>query len=383
VSAQLINTGDGYHLWSETYDRELQDVFAVQDELARSIAQALQAKLGPAHAQLASSAGAEDLGAYDLYLRGRYAWAKRTPSGFAEAIRDLEEAATRNPRFARAYATLAQVYWIAPSFGVVSGAVAYPRARAAAERALALDSTLAEAHTALADVLMRDLDWPGAEREFGRALALGPNDAQAHFFYSRYLLAMGRLAESTRELERAVQLDPLSLIIGSQLGVSYHLEGRDDIALAQFRRTLELDPRFPITHLGLGLMLAYHADSGTALRELREGVRLSGRQPTSVGWLAMVLGRFGDRSGARELIRELKQSPDTAGDRDFPLALAHLGLGERDSALTYLERAAERRDFTLAINLVSPYLDPVRSDPRFARVRQLLQLPEKQRHATG
>jgi serine/threonine-protein kinase len=383
VSAQLINAADGYHLWSETYDRELQDVFAVQDELARSIAQALQAKLGPAHPALAGSAASADLGAYDLYLRGRYAWSKRTPSGLAEAIRDFEEAAARNPRWARAYASLAQVYWMAPSFKVASGTVAYPRARRAAERAVALDSTLSEAHTALADLLMQDLDWPGAEREFHQAIAIGPNDSQAHFFYSRYLQAMGLLAESTRELEEAAQLDPLSPIIGSQLGVAYHLEGRDDAALAQFRHTLELDPRFAITHLTLGLLLAYRGDSGAALPELREGVRLSGRQPTALGWLAMILGRFGDRSGACELIGELKQAPDTLGAQDFPLAMGYLGLGERDSALTYLERAARRRDFLLALNLVSPYLDPVRSDPRFRRVRQLLRLPEKQAHTAA
>jgi TolB-like protein/Tfp pilus assembly protein PilF len=383
VSAQLINTGDGYHLWSETYDRELRDVFAVQDELARSIARALQAKLEPAQPQATSSVGAEDLGAYDLYLRGRYAASKRTPSGFAEALRDLEGAVAQNPRFARAYASLAQVYWIAPGFGVISQIVAQTRARAAAERALALDSTLAEAHTALASVLMRDLDWSAAEREFRRAIALAPNDADARFFHSRYLLAMGRLTESTRELEQAAQLDPLSLIIGSQLAVGYHLTGRHELALAQFRRTLDLNPQFPLTHLGLGLILAYQGDSAAALPELREGVRLSGRLPLAVGWLAIVLGRFGNRRQARELIGELKQVPDTAGDRELPLALAYLGLGQNDSALTYLERGAERHDFTLAINLVSPYLDPIRNDPRFARVRRLLRLPEEQAHTTG
>jgi tetratricopeptide (TPR) repeat protein len=204
---------------------------------------------------------------------------------------------------------------------------------------------------------------------------LEPNDVDAHFFFSRYLLTTGRLAENKQQLELAARLDPLSLIVASQLAGAYHFEGRDDSAIALVNRTLEVNPNFVPARAGLGLMLAFRGDSANGLAQLREAVRLSGRQPSVLGFLALASGRAGDVQAARALLSDLKSPRDSLGVRDFPIALAYVGLNERDSALVYLQRAAARRDLVMALNLASPYFAPLRDDPRFQRVRTLLKLP--------
>ncbi|MDQ3881513.1 MAG: protein kinase, partial [Chloroflexota bacterium] len=254
VGAQLVSAKDNGVLWSETYDRDLADVFQVQDELARAIVGALrlQLKLTNRADTALVEAPTEDLEAYNLYLQGRYVWNRRTYESLLKAARYFERAVERDSTYAQAYAGLADAYVLLPAYGPARPKEAFSKARRAAERALALDSTLAEAHTSLAYSLeLADYDWAGAEAAFRRAIALNPNYATAHHWYAEYLSIVGRHQEALAEFERARALDPLSRIISADRGLALARAGRYDDAIRELRATLELDPNFFVTHVFL------------------------------------------------------------------------------------------------------------------------------------
>jgi TolB-like protein/Flp pilus assembly protein TadD len=291
LSAQLTNVADGYQLWSETFDRELEDVFAMQDELSRGIVNTLQIRLlGPQSGGLVKSS-TDDFEAYTLYLKGRHFWNRRTEASLWRGLEYFEQALLRDPNYAPAHARVADSYAILGFYCAIPPTEAFPQAREAARRALERDGTLAEARPALAYVAMyHDWDWAGAEREFRHAIALKPGYSTAHQWYGNYLAVLGRFDESIAEFTRAIALDPLSPLKNAALGWGYYFARRYDEAVAQCRRALELDPELAVAHAWLGMAREQQRASSDAIAAFREAVRLSDRNVANLASLAHALG---------------------------------------------------------------------------------------------
>jgi len=376
VAAQLIDARSGYHLWSDEYDRELKDVFAVQDDLARAIVGALQARLKltrPPSAALVK-APTTDLEAHDLYLQGRFFWNQRTRSSLPTAVRYFERAIERDSSYAEAYAGLAEAYVVISGFSFSPPREALPKAEAAALRALALDSSLGQAHAVLASVRWNyDWDWAGAEREYRRGIELAPSYATAHQWYAQYLSGVGRPAEALAEMDRALALDPLSRVIATTRGSLLCQNRRYDDGIAQLRRTVDLHPDFPAAHLQLGRCYLVKGMQAEAVAELETGSRISG---DPYGHLAYAYAASGRRDRALQVVREITERSRREYVQPYGRAVAYVGLDDKTQALTWLERAADARDPVLTwFLLTDPLLDPVRSDPRFKRLLTRMGLP--------
>jgi serine/threonine-protein kinase len=364
-----VNAADGYQLWARAYDREVGDVFAVQEEIARSIVEALRVTLSAAGGAALSATPTQDLEAYDLYLKGRFAWNQRSAAALPEAVRYLEQAVARDSGFARAWAALADAYILLVPYAGAPRDETWPKARAAAERALALDSTLTEAHTSLGyGSMIYEWDWPAAEASFRRAIAANPNYPTGHHWYADFLAGRGRLEESLREMQRAHELDPLSRIIGAELGWVYHLLHRSEEAEAQVRRTLTLDPNYAHASLILGLVLVERKRYAEAIEALRRAIELGGDYDPANGALVTAYARSGDRATALELLDGLIEGEKRGKFGPFALAIAYTGLGDNDRAIAAMNRAIDQRDIFLPEVFFDPVLDPLRPDPRFRGV---------------
>jgi len=347
ITAQLINVADGFHLWSERYDREMADVFAVQDEITQAIVSALMPKLAAAQPAILVKPYSGNIEAYELCLRGRYHLQKVTPDGFAMAIRLFEEALERDPNHPLAYAGLAEVYVFLSYFGGVPPTQAMPKAKAAALRATELDDTLAEAHANLANVLyMYDWDWAGAEREFRRALELGPRSAEARMWHGLFLWARLRHEEALAQLQKAAELDPFSLHTIWLLSWPLLSLGRHDEALDLGRKMLAMDPGLWLGHAtsafakwatGLRLEAIEHWEKAVAIE----------RGPVTLGGLCWFCGRAGKLSEARQALEQLQQMAQQRYVQPFWLAWAYDALGDREQARAYIQRAIEEHDSTL------------------------------------
>jgi TolB-like protein/tRNA A-37 threonylcarbamoyl transferase component Bud32/Flp pilus assembly protein TadD len=375
IAAQLSNARDGYQLWSQSYDRELTDVFSVQEEIARAIVEALRVELGVGRGEALVRAPTKDLEAYDLFLRGRFAWNHRSAAALPEAVRYLEQAVARDSGFGRAWAALADAYILLVPYTGASREVAWPKGRAAAEKALALDSTLAEAHTALAyGTMIYEWDWPAAEASFRRAIAADPDYPTGHHWYADFLAGRGRLEESLREMQRAHALDPLSRIIGAELGWIQYLMGRNGEAEAQLRKTLALDPNYPHGTFILGLVHLNQGRYAEAIREMRQAIELGGDYDPLNAALVYAYARSGDRTTARRLMTELTRRAQRGEFSSFALAIAHTGLGETGPAIEAVNRAIDRRDIFLPEIFFDPLLHSLREDPRFRPVEERIGL---------
>jgi TolB-like protein/Tfp pilus assembly protein PilF len=376
VTAELVDARDGSRLWADSYDRELRDVFRVQDELARAIVGALRIPLRLAARSDTAlvRAATRDPEAHDLYLQGRFLWNQRTYESVRQAADFFERAAARDPTYAQAYAGLADTYIALPQYGVVRPSDAAAKARWAVERALTLDSTLAEAYASLAMVRLHEYDWRGAETAFARALALNPSYATAHQWYALYLSVVGRQDSALIEIERAQALDPLSRIISSVLGSQLALSRRYDDAIRQLRSTLELDPDFVAAHAWLCSVYRMKGDARAAITACERVAALTNRR-SGVGALASAYAAAGDHARAMVVLHELEARARREYVSPWQFAEAHLGLGERDSTFAWLDSAYAAHDPFLLTGISSPLWDPVRSDPRFARLRARLGLP--------
>ncbi len=277
ITAQLINVADGFHLWSETYERNVEDVFAIQDEISRMIVNKLRVKLIGEPDRPLVKPTTENLEAYNLFLKGRYHWNKWTKEGLEKAIEHFTKAIEIDPGFAQAYSGLADSYTIFGTQDIVPPKEAFPKAEAAARKALQLDNKLAEAHTSMGLVkLFYDWDWSAAEREFKRATDLNPGYASAHHAYAVYLTAMGRFDEAIAEIKRAQELDPLSIPISAFVGWVYLHARQYDLAMEEYRKTLELDPNFPGPHFLMGENYLAQSMFEEAFTAIRKGLTLSG-----------------------------------------------------------------------------------------------------------
>jgi eukaryotic-like serine/threonine-protein kinase len=378
VSAQLTDLTTGYQLWSEVYDRDVEDVFAIQEEISRAIVSALRVRLlGPDATRLVRPA-TDDLEAYTYYLKGRQLWNRRTEEALGLGLRHFERALERDPNYAEAHFGLADSYCLLGFYTALPPTEAFPRARDAALRALELDPKLSEARPTLAYVSMyHDWNWPEAERQFQSAIRASPGYATGHQWYGNFLAVMGRSEESQAEFGRAVALDPLSPIKCAALGWGHYFGRRFDAAIAQCERALELDPAMSVTHLWMGLALGQVGRTAEAVSSYEEAVRLSPGEPLAVAFLAHGLALAGRGDEARRRLDELEAQRTRRYVSAYDLAVIHAGLGDVVRAVEELERGYEERTHWMALLGVDPRLDPLRAHPRFERLLADLRLARR------
>ncbi|HXR62746.1 MAG TPA: tetratricopeptide repeat protein [Rudaea sp.] len=367
VNVQLINALTDAHLWADIYDRKLTDIFAVESDVATNIAGRLQAKLTGSEQRAVSARPTDNPEAYQLYLRGRFFWSKRTGDDLQKSIGYFEQAIARDPNYALAYAALAQAQLLMPGYNGGSPKEWFPQAEAAAKKALLLDETSSDAHAALGMVKqLYDFDSPGAIAEFERAIALNPNDGDAHHWFANHALAAtGKIDREIAEMKRALELDPLALIFNANLGQAYIYARRYDDAIAQLRKTVEMDNGFYFGHIMLGQALELGGHPADAMIEYRKALAQND-DPFAKALLGHALAVAGQGDEARQLFGQLRKARDQRYVEAYGLAIVELGLGDRISALDWLERGFEDRDgFDMAVIRIDPYLDPLHGEPRF------------------
>jgi TolB-like protein/Tfp pilus assembly protein PilF len=374
VTAQLINVADDNHVWSKTYDRELKNVFDVEDELARSIVQALKPKLVQAEAVPLVKPATANLAAHDLYLKGRYLWNKRTGEALTKAIGYFQQAIEQDPSYALAYVGLADATALLPEYGSMSAAEALPKAKQAALRALELDGTLAEAHDVLALISDANFEWSTAEHEYRRAIELKPEYPTAHHRYALLLDATGRVEEGLAEAERARQLDPTSLIINGMMSGLLTQARKYDRAIEQAKKTLELDPEFWLARMHLAgayIGQSRYAEAVTELDKLRPFAAIPAIYTGFVGYVYAISGQ---RADALRTLAELEERSEREYVAPTAVALIYTGLGNKDQAFAWLDRAYAARDSWVRHLKSHSVFDSLRSDPRFTRLLKQMHL---------
>jgi TolB-like protein/Tfp pilus assembly protein PilF len=369
IVAQLINAADGYHIWSERYDRELQDIFEVQDEIARTIADRLKLTLGPEKAETLVRSGTKDLEAYQLYLKGRFHWNKRSAEGLQKAIEYFQQAIGKDPGYSVAYAGLADAYNMISFRNVLAPHAVMPKAKTAATKALELDPHRAEPHVSLAYASFTyDRDWPAAGKHFDRARALNPAYVLGHAFYPLYLSSRGRSEESLSVAKRALELDPAAAAVSHVLAVQLYLARFFDQAVRQCELTLELDPNYEPAYPVLGQVYSLTGRYERAMDEFERSLAVTQRSTWVLALLGYARARSGARSGAMDIIEELRATSESSFVPAICFALVYAGLEDADQAFTWLTRACDERHNRLAYLKVEALWDPLRSDSRFTEL---------------
>jgi TolB-like protein/Flp pilus assembly protein TadD len=381
VTVQLLNAATDAHLWGETYDRSLTDVFAAESDIARAIAATLQAKLTGSEQHALTARPTQNTEAHQLYLRGRYFWNKRTGADLKKSIGYFNEAIGKDPNYALAYAGLADAYVLFPAYGEGSPRDSLPQAKAAAKKALELDSTLGEAHASLAQALLAyDFDFTEAKQEFQRAIELNPNYATAHHWYAESVLVpLGQFDDAIAEAKRALELDPLSVIINADVGTILTNARRYDEAIEQLRKTVEMDPGFYYAHWTLGDALEMKGRNEEAIAEYKKAIALNDDPlpPALLGHLYAKIGRKDEALAILKQLREVRESKQRYVS-PFNLALVDIGLGDKDEAIKLMEETYEERDgYNINSIKVEPMLDPLRGDPRFEALVQKVFAPKQ------
>ena len=376
VTAQLINAADGYHIWSESYDRTLEDVFALQDEVSRTIAETLEVKLlGPRDRPMLPR-HTQNVEAYNLYLQGRYHWNRRYKGGMQAAMRFFEHAKELDPSFALPYSGLADALGVLAFYGYLPPNEAFPKSKAAAEAALRIDNTIAEAHASLAFAkTFYDWDWEGGDRSFATALKLEPNYATAHWWNASAILVRGRPDDSDRELQLAIKAEPLSAIISGGAAFHFYLRRQFDKGLEQAQRSLELDPAFGPSHGFQGWCYLALGDFDAAVAEWLKTAELMQNLALVRGMLGVTYARGGRHLEARRILVELVEQSHLTWTSPYPLALLCAALGETDDAFDWLERAYDGHNNWLPFLRIDPCIDPLRGDPRLDDLIKRVGLP--------
>ncbi len=374
VNVQLVEAATDAHLWADTFDRKLTDIFKIESEIAKTVAETLQAKLTGSERNAITAQPTQNTEAHQLYLKGRYLWNRRTSKNLKKALPYFQEAAEKDPNYALAYVGIADTYSVMPAYSAGSPQDCLPRARAAAIKALELDDSLAEAHASLGMILFQYFEFTASTKEFERAIELNPNYPTAHQWYARApLLMTGQFDRAIAEAKRAVELDPVSSIIHAELGGVYMIARRYDEAIEQLRTTLEMDPEFYWAHRYLGLTLELKGATAEAIAEYQKAFEV-GDDPTVLAFVAHAEASIGRHKEAREILARLSETAKTRYVQPYAFAVIHLGLGEKDQALDLLKKNA-RDHASPATSLLptDPYLDPLRGDPRFeALVSEIL-----------
>jgi tetratricopeptide (TPR) repeat protein len=376
ITAQLIRAATDQHLWADSYQGDLRDTLQLQDKIARAIADRIRVTVTSQEQALLANAKPVNPAAYDAYLRGRYFWNKRTKQGLKNAIDYFDRAIANDPNYAQAYSGLADSYALLGDwqYGALAPQEAFPKAKAAATKALEFNDRLGEAHASLAFYLdLFGWDWETAEIEFKRAIQLSPSYATAHQWYAWHLLVVGRHDEGIHELEKAESLDPLSLIISADIADSLVIAHRYEESILQSRKTIGMDPSFAMAHYEMAQALVQEQKYKQAELELREAVEFSGGNRICTSLLAYLYAKSGDESAARRILNNLKNESAHNQSNAADVALVYAGLNEKDQAFAWLQRAYEQR-FNPSV-LLRPAFDGLRSDPRFQDLWHRLGLP--------
>ncbi len=375
INAQLIRVPADQNLWAHSYEGDISDTLVLQDQVARTIAEQIRVTVSnEGHASGPKTVNAE---AYDSYLKGRYAWNKRTGEGLREAIDYFKRSISIDPSNAEAYSGLADAYALAGDweYGILPPAEAFPQAKAAANEALALNDRLGEAHTSLAFVL--DLyywDWAAAEKQYQLAINLNPGYAGAHHWYAWHLLVLGKNAEGMFEIRKAESLDPLSLIIRSDVADALSALHLFDESIQQSSKTLALDPNFAVGHFQLAEALVQLHRYDAAIAEFQQAITLSGHLAAFDANLAYAYAVSGQRAEALKIAHRMETGHSLNPSANASIALIYVGLGDLDQAMSWLNKAYDAR-FNPSI-LLRPTFDPLRSDPRFQELRRRIGLPD-------
>jgi len=366
ITAQLIEARDDKHLWSDSYDGDLRDTLTLQNQVARAIAEQILINLNPQEQATLKRGKVVDPQAYEAYLKGRYFWNKRTGDDLQKAVEYFSRAIERDPNYAQAYSGLADTYALLGDweYGVLTSREAFPRAKAAAVKALQLDNTLGEAHTSLAFCLDGfDWDLKSADSEFRRGIELNPGYATAHHWYAWHLSLVGKNSDAIAEMKKAQNLDPLSLIINADLAELLLIAHFTDESIHQSRKTIEMDANFPLAHNQLALAYLQRRRPDEAIAELQKAVQLSAGSPTCTANLARAFALSGRRNDAVQLLGNLKKRSSVSYSNAPEIAVVYAALGDNDQAMTWLEKGYEER-FNPGV-LLRPGFDPLRADRRF------------------
>jgi TolB-like protein/DNA-binding winged helix-turn-helix (wHTH) protein/tetratricopeptide (TPR) repeat protein len=375
ITAQLIEASTDRHLWAQSYEGDVRDLLGLQNQVANAIADEIRIKLTPQEQVSLKNGRAVNPEAYEDYLKGRYFWNRRNGGGLEKAVEYYQRALRSDSNYAPAYAGLAQSYVLlaglnAPIDNLIS------MGKSAAHEALSLDPSLAEAHTALALLTFHEWNFPEAEREYKLAVTLGPNYATAHDWYGDgFLVLMGRFEETNQEMKQALALDPVSRIIATDWGQVLRFERRYDEAYQELSKVLELDPEFSEALVERGLLLLSQRKYEAALADL-EAARRVDKTPRRLALLGYGYGLAGKRAQAKSALRELHAQRATTYVSPWAVAIVHIGLGENDKALVWLEKAYRERSADCIALKVDPLYDPLRSDPRFQDLMRLTGLPQ-------
>jgi TolB-like protein/DNA-binding winged helix-turn-helix (wHTH) protein/Flp pilus assembly protein TadD len=376
ITAQLIEASADKHLWSQSYEGELQNTLALQNDVARAIADQIRIKLNPQEQAALKKVTVVNPQAFESYLRGRYFWNKRTADGLKVALTYFNQAIAHDPKYAQAYSGLADTYALLGDwqYAVMTPKEALPKAKAAAIKALELDSALGEAHNSLAFCLDGfDWDFDSAGKEFRRAIELNPGYATAHHWYAWHLSLLGRFDEAIAEMKKAENLDPLSLIINSDLAELLLLAHSYDDSIQQSRKTIEMDPNFALAHNQLGQAYLQEQMYEPAIAELQKAVELSGGSPTCIANLARAYAASGKSSEAVKLLSDLKKRSNPTHSYAPEIAVIYVALGDSHQAMNWLDKGYDER-FNPGV-LLRPGFDALRSDPRFGDLLRRVGLP--------
>jgi TolB-like protein/DNA-binding winged helix-turn-helix (wHTH) protein/Flp pilus assembly protein TadD len=366
ITAQLIDASTDKHLWSESYEGEFRDTLALQNEVARAVADQIRVNLNPQEQIALKNVRVVDPAAYESYLKGRYFWNKRTANGLNVALAYFDQAIDEDPKYAQAYSGLADTYALLGDwqYAVMAPKEALPKAKAAATKALELDNTLGEAHNSLAFVLDGfDWDLDSGGKEFRRAIQLNPGYATAHHWYAWHLALLDRYDEALVEMRKAENLDPLSLVINADLAELLILAHSYDESIQQSRKTIEMDPNFALAHNQLAQAYLQKRMTDEAITELRKAVQLSGGSPTCIANLARAYAASGKPSEAAKLLSDLMKRSSPNYSYASEIAMIYASLGDTNRAMNWLEKGYDER-FNPGV-LLRPGFDPLRSDPRF------------------
>src|SRR5713101_382629 len=368
ITVQLVDTQSEEQLWTETYDRDLQDIFSVQSDIAQQVAKALELRLGVRESSALRQQQTPNPDAYSLYLKGRNHWNLRSENEINRAIKYFEEAIGRDPRYALAYAGLADCYSIFGYYGFRRAAVVFPRAKELAEKALSLNETIAEPHASLGQALMQYyFDWQRAGSELDRALELNPSYATAHFWRATHYMAHGRISDSLTQVRKAVELDPLSMIILTDAARDLYLARRYDESIDQYLKSLEVDPTFPIAHKGLAEVYSQIGKHDEAVSEIEKAIALSGRSIFILDDLGYIYARAGKKDEATRVLRDLDRLASDEYVPAYGRAVIHTALGNHEEALAWLEKAYEERSFLVYLK-VDPAFGTLRKERKFVAI---------------
>ncbi len=364
IKIELVDTSDGSRLWGEQYNRPVSDLLSVQEEIARQVSEKLRLRLANEDEKRASKRYTDDAEAYQLYLKGRYYWNKRTRENIEKGIEYFRQAVDRDPLYALAYAGQADCYAMLTEYSSQPPKEIFPKVKAAAEKALDIDDSLAEAHTSLAAAYEYEWNWTEAEKQYRRAIELNPNYATAHHWYAVFLGARLRHDEALREMRLAMELDPISLIINTSMGRLLYGARRYDQAIDRLRKTLDLDPRFAEARFHLAMIYEQKRMYAEAIAEFEKAVELF-EDETMIAWVGREYALSGRRGEAERVIARLKEIGREKYVSPYPVATVYAALGAKDKAFEYLERVYDERSYYVVWLNIDPVFDPLREDARF------------------